>query len=146
MKGFVEGLTKNTDYMSTEVQTFIASMIGTFKKELGIASPSKVMMKIGDFTGIGLANGLKGTINEVKKTASSLASAVASPIDAVSADIGSIKAGISGSGSNGAVATSNTVNNYNLVQNNTSPKSLSALETYQARRQQIAMIKAATAT
>lgn len=36
-----------------------------------------------------------------------------------------------------------TVNNhYNLVQNNTSPKALTALETYQARRQQIAMIKA----
>ena len=33
---------------------------------------------------------------------------------------------------------------YNLVQNNTSPKSLSALETYQARRKQIAMMKAAT--
>ena len=35
-----------------------------------------------------------------------------------------------------------TVNNhYNLVQNNTSPKSLSALETFQARRQQVAMLK-----
>ena len=37
-----------------------------------------------------------------------------------------------------------TVNNntYNLVQNNTSPKALTALETYQARRQQVAMLKA----
>ena len=35
-----------------------------------------------------------------------------------------------------------TVNNYNLVQNNTSPKSLSALETFQARREQIELIKA----
>ena len=36
------------------------------------------------------------------------------------------------------------VNNYSLVQNNTSPKALTALETYQARRAQIAMIQAAT--
>jgi hypothetical protein len=43
-----------------------------------------------------------------------------------------------------APATQNTVNNYNLVQNNTSPKSLSALETYQARREQLAMVKAFT--
>ena len=38
----------------------------------------------------------------------------------------------------------NVVNNYSLVQNNTSPKALTALETYQARRAQIAMIQAAT--
>ncbi|MBO4592370.1 MAG: phage tail tape measure protein, partial [Eubacterium sp.] len=36
---------------------------------------------------------------------------------------------------------SNVTNNYNLNQTNNSPKSLSALETYQARRQQIALLK-----
>lgn len=36
------------------------------------------------------------------------------------------------------------VNNYNLVQNNTSPKALSALDTYRARRQQVSMVKAMT--
>lgn len=38
-------------------------------------------------------------------------------------------------------STNNVTNNYNLVQNNTSPKALSALDTYRARRQQIAMLK-----
>lgn len=146
MKGFVTGLTKNTDYMSKEVKTFIKSMLSTFKKDLKISSPSRVMMEIGDYTGIGFAEGLKKTIKDVKKTASSLASAVASPIEAVSSDIGSIKSGITETGKTGMIATNNTVNNYNLVQNNTSPKSLSALDTYQARRQQIAMIRAATAS
>ena len=46
--------------------------------------------------------------------------------------------------SGGAVYTSaptNVTNNYNLSQTNNSPKSLSALETYQARRQQIVQLK-----
>ena len=47
-------------------------------------------------------------------------------------------------GRDGLGTTNNVTNNYNLVQNNTSPKSLSALETYQARRQQIALVKAMT--
>ena len=45
----------------------------------------------------------------------------------------------------GSSTQNNTVNNnYNLVQNNTSPKPLTALQTYTARRQQISMLKAAT--
>jgi hypothetical protein len=44
----------------------------------------------------------------------------------------------------GTIGTGNVTNNYNLVQNNTSPKSLSALETYQARKRQIALMKAMT--
>lgn len=43
-----------------------------------------------------------------------------------------------------STSTSSVVNNYSLVQNNTSPKALTALETYQARRQQISMLKAVT--
>ena len=45
---------------------------------------------------------------------------------------------------NVAQTYNSVINNYNLVQNNTSPKSLSALQTYQARRQQLAMVKAMT--
>ena len=142
MKGFIEGLTKNTDYMSTEVKTFIKSMVDNFKKDLKIASPSKVMEEIGDFTGEGLVEGLKGTIASVKKTASDMAQSLSKPLDSVKTDIGSLKASVSG---NEASVGATTVNNYyDLVQNNTSPKSLSALETYQARRQQLAMLKAMT--
>lgn len=143
MKGFVDGLTKDTDYMDKEVKTFVKSMVDTFKKELQIKSPSRVMMAIGDFTGEGLVNGLKGTISNVKKVANEMAQSVATPIDGLKTNIGSMKANVSRQ--NGiAPESTNVVNNYNLVQNNTSPKSLSALETYRARRQQIAMIKAMT--
>lgn len=39
---------------------------------------------------------------------------------------------------------SRTTNNYYLTQNNTSPKALTALQTYQAQRQQLALLQAAT--
>lgn len=141
MKGFVNGLTKNTDYMTTEVKTFVSSMVNQFKSELKIASPSKVMEVIGDYTGEGLVNGLKSTIGDVKKVANDMAQSVATPLNGMSANIGSLNNAVSS-----GVPTQNTtvVNNYNLNQNNYSPKSLSALETYQARRQQLAMVKAMT--
>lgn len=143
MKGFVSGLTSDTDYMSKEIKIYINSMLNTFKKQLGIQSPSKVMMKIGDYTGEGLVNGLKSTISEIKKTALNMAQAASTPLDNLGA-VSSIRASY-GSAAGGVIAGNTTVNNnYNLVQNNTSPKSLSALETYTARREQIAMIKAYT--
>lgn len=145
MKGFVEGLTKNTDYMSKEVKTFVASMVDNFKKNLKIASPSKVMETIGDFTGAGFVEGIKNTISSVKSTASDMAKAAATPLESLQTDIDLSRSAVP-TGTNGVagVIGSTTINNYELVQNNTSPKSLSALETYQARRQQIAMLKAAT--
>lgn len=143
MKGFVEGLTKNTDYMSKEVKTFIKGMVDNFKKELQIKSPSRVMMEIGDYTGEGFVDGLKSTLSNIKKTAQDMAQTVATPLDNIKTNIGTMKASVGNS--NGLMGqTNNVVNNYNLVQNNTSPKSLSALETYQARRQQIALVKAMT--
>lgn len=143
MQGFVDGLTKNTDYMSKEVKTWVKSMVSTFKKQLQIKSPSRVMMEIGDYTGEGLIKGLKGTINNVKKVAQDMAQTVATPLDNMKTDIGSMKTAVGDS--NGLVPqTTTVVNNYELNQNNYSPKSLSALATYQARRQQIAMLKAMT--
>ena len=143
MQCFIDGLTKNTDYMSKEVKTFVKSMVANFKKELKIKSPSRVMMEIGDYTGEGFVNGLKDTVNSVKKVAQDMAQSVASPLDSIKTNIGSMKASVGDS--NGLVPQSNTtINNYNLTQNNTSPKSLSALETYQARRQQVALVKAMT--
>ena len=141
MKGFVTGLTKNTDYLDSNVKIFINSMVDTFKKQLQIKSPSKVMEEIGGYTGAGFVEGLKDTIISVKKTAGEMIASAATPLGDMSSSLGNMRA-VVGSTSGAAVQNNNTVNNYNLVQNNTSPKSLSALETYQARRQQIALVKA----
>ena len=142
MKGFIKGLTDNTDYMEDEVKIFVKGMVDEFRNLLKISSPSKVMMELGDYTGIGFVEGLKDTIVSAKKTAESMADAVGSPLSDIKANLGSVKSAVSTEGVSGALSTN--IYNYNLTQNNTSPKSLSALETYQARRQQIAMVKALT--
>lgn len=144
MAGFVKGLTKDTDYLSKEVKTFIKSMLATFKKDLKIKSPSRVMEVIGDYTGEGFVVGLRDTINSVKAAASEMAKAAAVPLEDIQTDINLSRNVVGSSGENGMIGRGNStvVNNYNLTQNNTSPKSLSALETYRARRQQVAMLKA----
>lgn len=140
MKGFTNGFSKNTNYMGKNVKTFVKAMIATFKKELKIKSPSRVMMEIGDYTAQGFNEGLLSVISDIRDTAGQIANAVSSPIDA-HANLGAISAAV---GYGGSVPFGSVVNNYNLVQNNTSPKALSALETYQARRRQIALVKAVT--
>ena len=139
MKGFVNGLTKNTNYMSKNVKTFVKGMVNTFKSALKIKSPSRVMFDIGEYTGEGFNNGLMSMVNKIQDTASMIAGSVSMPLDDV--NINGLKSRINQG--TAAANYSNIVNNYNLVQNNNSPKALTALETYQARRQQISMLKAA---
>jgi TP901 family phage tail tape measure protein len=143
MKGFLNGLTTNTDYMSKEIKTYIKAMVDTFKNELQIKSPSKVMMELGDYTGIGFVDGLKDTINSVKKTAQAMAKEVTTPLDDMKTNLGNARSAVKNPNGVGQT-TNNVTNNYNLVQNNTSPKALTALETYQARRRQVALVKAMT--
>lgn len=104
MKSFLEGLTKNTDYMTKQVKDYVNAFVKTFRKEFKSVTGT-------DLTGI------TKKVSEVSKTTK--------------------QSKISG---NSKMVT----NNYNLTQNNTSPKSLSALETYRARQQQISLVKALT--
>ena len=143
MKGFINGLTENTDYMSDAIRTYIASMIDTFRSELDMHSPSRVLESLGDLSGTGFVDGFKSTIKDIRSAALKMAKEASVPLEGFQAQVGGSRVAVSrqnGIGSN----NSSIVNNYNLVQNNTSPKSLSALETYQARREQIAMIRALT--
>lgn len=146
MNGFVSGLTTNTDYLDSAVQTIISGMIDQFKEQLDIHSPSKVLEKIGDYAGEGFVNGLKNTINQIKSTVGDIADSVSLPLSGVKASINGAKSSISGNGAQMRNISNSTtvVNNYNLVQNNRSPKALSALDTYRARRQQVSMVKAMT--
>ena len=135
MKGFLTGFTKNTKYMDKTITTFADAIVSQFKKKLKIQSPSKVMYGLGEYTGQGFADGILSLKGYVQSAATQLADAARAPIGDFSG-IGRLTAAGYGSGQ------TTITNNYNLVQNNNSPKSLSALETYQARRQQIALIKA----
>ena len=143
MQGFVNGLTKNTDYMDENVKTFVNQLIKQFKKDLKISSPSKVMFGLGEYTGEGFGDGMLSIKDYILKVASIISAAASSPLTDLSTDLRGFKSSVNGALSvPGAVNAGNVVNNYNLVQNNTSPKALTALETYQARRQQIALVKA----
>lgn len=143
MKGFLSGLTTNTNYMSKEIKTFVKGMVATFKKQLKIKSPSKVMFEIGDYTMQGFTEAIKDSVVAVRAAVNEVASEVSTPLSGMSAGAGLVRSTASG-GIGGSSSVSNITNNYNLVQNNTSPKPLSALETYQARRRQISMVKALT--
>ena len=122
----------------------ITQQSGVFFTEgymIGIASMSKKLVKEVQNMVAGAVDsvGDSSIIKEVQKLGREAISSVSKPLNIESVD--SVKSAVyrpmTPIGN-----TSNVVNNYSLVQNNTSPKSLSALETYQARRQQIAMIKA----
>ena len=80
-------------------------------------------------------------VRKIQNTVKQITGDIASPISGLGADLPGIRQSVNGYPTAG-VRNSSVINNYNLVQNNTSPKALSALETYQARRQQIAMMKA----
>ncbi len=113
MEGFLEGLTVNTDYMTSQVRTFINGMIDTFKKQLNLS------------------------VNVNGRT-------IGTDLTDLTANIMSAKQAVNTNTDSGYVGGQTINNYYDLVQNNTSPKSLSALDTYRARRQQIALIKAFT--
>lgn len=144
MKGFVNGLTQNTDYMNKNIKTFVKAMVANFKKQLKIKSPSRVMMEIGEYTFEGFADPLRDGIKTVRGIIKDMASEVSAPLFDAGINAGTVRqvaaAGLPGR----SVTSSNVVNNYNLVQNNSSPRPLTALETYRARRRQINMVKALT--
>ena len=83
---------------------------------------------------------IKAMIDSFKSEIGITVNASGSPID-VSRSLTNARS-ILGTSDQPVSVNNSTVNNYNLVQNNTSPKSLSALETFQARREQIELIKA----
>lgn len=143
-KGFVDGLTKDTDYLNSAVKTLISGMINTFRKELDMHSPSKVTTDLGENTGQGYVNGILNLVKRVKSATMQLVQASSKPLDGIVSNIDLAKSNVQGapSAGSGTVIT----NNYNMNQYNTSPKSLSALDTYKARQQQLAMLKAATSS
>lgn len=76
--GLVSGIANGASQVIGAVTGLASSATGAFKSALGIKSPSKVMMALGDHTGTGFAMGLEDTAPDVHGAASSVAgSAVA---------------------------------------------------------------------
>lgn len=81
LKGFVQGLTDNTSYMDKSIKTFIDGMIKTFKKELGIKSPSKVTKKLGAYTAEGFADGITANADMVTAAIDNMTSQIEKSFD-----------------------------------------------------------------
>ena len=135
MQGFLSGLTKNTEYMEQSVKTFISGMVDTFKKQLGIASPSKVTMALGELTGEGFADGILKMVKTVQDAAKDITDAVTDSLD-MSGQISSAKAtisaatGASGYNRNAGSFVGDRTQIINFNQVNNSPKSLDRLSIY----------------
>ena len=120
--------------MKDSVRTFIAGMVDTFKKQLGIRSPSRVAFNLGELVGEGFADGLKDMINTVKKAAVDVTDAVtdqlelSSTLSAAKSTIGA-SAVAAGYRSAGGFAGDKT-QIINFTQNNNSPKALDRLTIY----------------
>lgn len=134
MQGFVDGMMESTDYVKGQVKTFVDEMVNSFKADLGIASPSKVMRdKIGKFIPQGVAAGIKENISAVAGAMSMLKDMVTDRIDV---NIGNIN------GKSGAVSGSSSVrNDYTFNQYNSSPKPLNRLEIYRQTKNQLNFAK-----
>ena len=94
--------------------------------------------------GEGFGTGLRDRVRYIRDQAQGLANAASTPLDGIKGNITDITGLVGQSRQAAAQMPGTVINNYNLSQTNNSPKSLSALDTYQARRRQISMLKAAT--
>lgn len=132
-KNIVEGLAngiKDFGYMFVNAISDLANKgWNKFRDFFGIHSPSRLMRQDGQYLGIGLALGIKDSYKDVQEAMVEVNRAIkVNPIE-TSSRITSVDGVPVGKG---AVAGSNIV--VNLTQYNTSPKALSARDTYIAMR------------
>lgn len=135
MQGFLSGLDKNTAYMEESVRTFISGMVDTFKKQLGIHSPSKVMLQLGELTGEGFADGILKMVKTVQAAAKDITDAVTESLD-IQNSVSSAKSAISSA--SGAAGHTRSTGQFvgdrtqivNFNQYNNSPKALDRLTIY----------------
>ena len=168
-QGYADGIKSKNSVVYNSAFNLALTAIGALKKGQKEGSPSKITTKSGEYFTQGLINGIKSKAKDLYRTVSDMTKTALGELDgsqmvknarssaanllgnggALSfntsgAKAGVVRPGLTAAASGGQYGNSNSsvTNNYNLVQNNTSPKALTALETYQARRQQVAMVKA----
>ena len=135
MQGFLNGLGADAKYVNDSVKSIVNSIISTFKNELGIHSPSKVMEQIGEYTGEGFADGLMSMVRAVKEAAQEITDTVTSSLDwqnDISGARGTLKeaAGTTGLNNNAGTFAGTNTQIINFNQTNNSPKALDRLTLY----------------
>ncbi|HBH3496238.1 Phage-related minor tail protein [Clostridioides difficile] len=74
--GIVNGLLSGIGLVIDTVKNIGSLVVNTFKKVLKIHSPSKVTTELGEFAGVGFANGIKNTSKDVVEATKELISAM----------------------------------------------------------------------
>lgn len=74
--GIINGLSSGIGLVVDTVKNIGLIVVNTFKKVLRIHSPSKVTTELGEFAGIGFANGIKNTSKDVVEATKELISAM----------------------------------------------------------------------
>ncbi|MNX71067.1 Phage-related minor tail protein [compost metagenome] len=99
--GLVNGIKNMIGSVGTAISDLANSITDSLKDALDIHSPSRVMKKLGEYTGQGFALGISGTIPNVKNKAQSMADAASSILSSSSAPSVGLGAG------NSSVTTNN---------------------------------------
>ena len=75
-QGLLDGLMSKDAALTAAASKIASNLTAAVKKQLGIKSPSKVFAGIGDNIGVGLANGIDGTVSTVSGAVSGMMGAV----------------------------------------------------------------------
>lgn len=75
MRGLLNGITSLAGQIRDRARSIADSVKNTIKSALRIASPSKVMKQLGEWTVEGLDDGLRSMMSDIRKTAEELANA-----------------------------------------------------------------------
>lgn len=76
IQGLINGIKSMAGTVATAARSVVQGAVDAARNALDIRSPSRVFMKIGAYSGEGLAKGLSGSTKQVKKAASDLAKAL----------------------------------------------------------------------
>jgi phage-related minor tail protein len=135
MQGFINGLGNDGKYLKSSITNIVNTIVNTFKKQLKISSPSKVMEELGEYTGEGFADGLMSMVKAVKDAAEEITDTVTSSLDwqsEIDGARGTIQTAAGATGINRSAGTfegaGTQVINFN--QTNNSPKALDRLTLY----------------
>jgi len=85
IQGLINGISSMMNNIKDKVKEVAGSITNGIKKALDINSPSRVTMELGEWTGIGLAEGIEGSLDAVKKATATVAGAAMPDLSAVAA-------------------------------------------------------------
>ena len=78
--GFASGLASGAGAIYAQAQAIASTVRSTIQSALQIHSPSRVMMKIGQYTGEGMAIGIEKMVGQVQSASEQLANGITAPV------------------------------------------------------------------